>query len=472
MFRKLAALATASVASLALILPVGIASAQTTAYTTSFTTSVTYQNVGTGTATVSFQFYPQGSSTAVTFNSSLGANAGSSLFIGNVTGISSGFSGSGVISSDQPVVATLVQVPASASAVKNRPLTNGFDSSAGATKFLLPTVLKNNFNTTTQFSVQNVDSAAANVTVKFFAVGNTNAVYSETYNNLPPGSSKYWDAGTISQLGSTFNGSVTVEATGRVVASALELSTNGTAASGFDGVSSGANTFYMASALCDFGAAKNRTSYAVQNTDSANTANVTVTYSNGATQSASVAPGGKSSFVTCNATGMTAGFNGSATITSTGAQIAAIGKVGQGGLSTAFNGAATGSSKLALPYIRWSESRFNTGNRDRQRAFIAIQNIGGPLAAGEATVKYYDKTGALVGTQSLGAMATGGKTNSNPFSAIGAAAAEFGYYSDNTTGGSAIVEGPAGSQLVAVVRIQSAPASGNVGEDYNGIAVQ
>lgn len=471
MFRKLAALATASVASLALILPVGIASAQTTAYTTSFTTSVTYQNVGSGTATVSFQFYPEGSATAVTFNSSLGANAGSSLFIGNVTGIASGFSGSGVISSDQPVVATLVQVPASASAVKNRPLTNGFDSSAGATKFLLPTVLKNNFNTTTQFSVQNVDSANVSGTVNFFAVGSTTATYSAPFGPLTPGAAKYFDAGKITQLGTTFNGSVTIEANGRVVASALELSTNGTAASGFDGVSSGANTFYMASALCDFGSAKNRTSYAVQNTDSANAANVTVTYSNGATQSANIPAGGKSSFVTCNATGMTAGFNGSATITSTGAQIAAIGKVGQGGLSTAFNGAASGSAKLALPYIRWSETRFSTNQRDRQRSFIAVQNIGGALNAGDVTVKYYDKDGVLVGSQSLGALPTGGKGNSNPFGAIGAAAAEFGYAATGT-GGSAIVEGPAGSQLVAVVRVQSAPASGNVGEDYNGIPVQ
>lgn len=470
MFRKLAALATASVASLALILPVGIASAQTTAYATSFTTSVTYQNVGTSNATISFQFYPEGSSTAVTHNVTLGANAGSSLFMGSVSGISSGFTGSGVISSDQPVVATLVQVPASASAVKNRPLTNGFDSSAGATKFLLPTVLKNFFNTTTQFSVQNVDSTAVNLTVKFFAVGAATPTHTATYNNLPSGAAKYFDAGKITQLGANFNGSVTIEATGRVVASALELSTNGTAASGFDGVSAGANTFYMPSALCDFGSAKNRTSYAVQNVDTIQ-ASVKVTYSNGATQTGNIAPGGKASFVACNATGMVTNFNGSATITSTGGKIAAIGKVGGGGLSTAFNGAATGSSKLALPYVRWSQSRYDQNQRDRQRSFIAIQNIGSPLAANAVTVRYYNKDGVLVGSQSLGAMATGGKTNSNPFAAIGAAASEFGYAA-NGTGGSAVIEGPAGSQLVAVVRVQSAPASGTVGEDYNGIPIQ
>jgi hypothetical protein len=471
MFRKLVALATATVVSLALILPVGIASAQTTAYATSFTTSVTYQNVSSVAASVTFSFYPEGSADKKDVAVTLAANAGSSLFLGSVTSLASGFTGSGVISSDQPIVATLVQLPASTSAVKNRPLTNGFDSSAGAQNFLIPTVLKNQFNTTTQFSVQNVDAGPVNLTVKFFAVGSATPLDTETYNNLPAGAAKYYDAGKLAGLGTSFNGSVRIEATGKVVAAALELSTNGKAVSGFDGVSSGANTVYMASALCNFSAAKTNTSYAVQNIDTANSAHVVVTYSNGATSEADVVAGGKASFQGCAATGMTQGFSGSATITSTGAQIVAVGKVSGGGLSTAFSGATVGAEKLALPYIRWSDSRFNTGLRDRQRAFIAIQNIGGPLTQGAVVVKYYDKDGVPVGQQALGAMATGAKTNSNPRDALGAAGAEFGYAAAGF-GGSAIVQGPSGSQLVAVVRIQSFPASGQVGEDYNGIPVQ
>lgn len=470
MFRKLVALATATVASLALILPVGIASAQTTAYATQFSTSVTYQNVGTDTAQITFTFYPEGSSTAVPYPTTLAANAGSSLVIGNVSGLQSGFVGSGVISSSQPVVATLVQLPPSTSAVKNRPLTNGFDSSDGATKFVLATVLKNQFNTTTQFSIQNVDDAPVNLTVKFFAVGSATPLYTIPYNGLPRGAAKYFDAGKITQLGASFNGSVTIEATGKVVASALELSTNSTLVSGFDGVASGSNTVYMASALCNFGASKNNTSYAVQNVEATKTAQVTVTYSNGTKKTKSILPGNKDSFQGCDAAGMTQGFSGSATITSPGAQIVAIGKVTGGGLSTAFSGATAGSQKLALPYVRWSESRFNTNQRDRQRAFIAIQNVGASLAANTVSVKYYDRNGAFVGEQRLGAMPTGGKTNSNAHDALGAAGAEFGYV--NGFGGSAIVQGPAGSQLVAVVRIQSAPATGNVGEDYNGIPIQ
>jgi len=470
MFRKLVALATASVAALALILPVGTASAQTTAYKTSFSTAVTYQNVGSDTATITFSFYAEGKSTATTYQTTLPVNAGSSLLVGNVSGLQAGFVGSGVISSSQPVVATLVQLPSSTT-VKNRPLTNGFDSSAGATKFLIPTVLKNQFNSTTQFSVQNVSGNPVNLTVKFFKLGSNTPLFTATYSNLPSGAAKFYDAGTITQLGANFNGSVAIEATGAVVASALELSTTSTGASGFDGFATGSNTVYMPSAQCNFSAAKTNTSYAVQNIDTSATAHVTVRYSNGATSTADILAGNKASFQGCAATGMTQGFNGSATITSTGAQIVAIGKLGGGGLSTAFSGATAGGEKLALPYIRWSDTRFNTNQRDRQRAFIAIQNIGGALAANTVFVKYYDRNGTFVGQEALGALATGAKGNSNPRQALGTAGAEFGYAAAGI-GGSAVVQGPAGSQLVAVVRIQSFPASGQVGEDYNGIPVQ
>ena len=84
-------------------------------------------------------------------------------------------------------------------------------------------------------------------------------------------------------------------------------------------------------------------------------------------------------------------------------------------------------------------------------------------------MKYYDKSGNLVGTKWLAAIPAGGKVNST---AEGLMGGEFGYYADNTYGGSAIVEGPAGSQLAVVVRIQQMAGQIGVGEDYNGIAIQ
>jgi len=471
---------------LALLFSVTLAGFTTTkqvvaqAYVTSFITSITYQNVDTITATVTLQFYAESSGTAITVSRpDLAAGAGTSIFVGSLSEISPGFRGSAVLQSTANIVATLVQVPQSTS-VKNRPLSNGF--SAGTSSVLIATVLKNQFSTTSVFSVQNVDTDAADFTLSFINSTSPGTPIVITTTNVPAGATKYYDAGLLTELPSPFNGSVTINAVdtgtanpGSVVATALELSTTGTGASAFESVSGGATTVYMASALCNAFGGTN-TAYAVQNSDSV-TASVRVSYSNGfADGPYDIVPGAKRSFLGCAPSGMPAGFSGSSTITST-ANIVAIGKVTGLGLSTAFLGASSGSQKLALPYVRWSETQYDTGVR--QKAFIAIQNVGAPLNASDVTVTYKDKNGATVGiVHALGALATGAKLNSNPLCAnnvsctAGGPADEFGYYTDGTFGGSVIVEGPIGSQLVVVVRVQSKVTTDNstVGEDYNGIS--
>lgn len=445
------------------------------AYSTPFITSITYQNLASTTATINFQFYSENSSTSVSVDTTLPGNAGGSLFAGSVGGLSSGFKGSAVMSSDQPVVATLVQVPQGSATVKNRPLSNGFG--AGAPYVLIATALKNQFSTTSILSIQNADSVPADLTVRFFAVGNGTAVHTANVDNLPSGASTYFDLGTIAQLGGVFNGSVTIDAiddggaagSGSVVATSMELSTTGNPASAFEGVTGGSSTVYMPSALCNaFGGASS--AYAVQNTSTTTPANVLVTYSNAVTQAAVISPSGKASFQACAAAGMPAGFSGSATITSTGADIVAIGKVGGLGLSTAFLGASSGSSDLALPYVRWAtDANYNSGTQ--QRTNIALQNVGGaPIAAGTIVVRYLNKDGVQVGSHTIAAaLAVGAKANSNP---TNAGLTEFGV-SGGVFGGSVIVDGPPGSQIVAIARVQSfVPASGEtVGEDYNGLVI-
>jgi hypothetical protein len=418
-------------------------------------------------------YYPEGSSSPVTANlPALPPNASSSIFAGNVAGLPSGFKGSAVLSSDQPVAATMVQISTGAGTlVKNRPLANG--SSAGTSNVLLATVLKNRFDSTSRFAVQNAGASAASWTIKFFDADAAGAlIHTINEANIPPGAAKYYDLGEIIQIPSNFNGSATIEAPGgSVVATVLELSTSGVNASAFEGTSGGSTTVYMPSALCNAFGGQN-TAYAIQNTG-ASTANVTVAYSNGGSQSANIGTGAKASFIACQATGANMnGFSGSATITSN-QPIVGIMKVYGVGLYAAALGASDGAAKIVLPYVRWSESQFTPGGR--QRAFIAIQNVGGALNAGDATITFLDKNGAQVGSAvSLAALGTGAKVSVNPSNA-GAAAAEFGYLSDGSIGGGAIIQGPAGSKLVAVVRIVSSidPATGQiVGEDYNGIPVQ
>jgi hypothetical protein len=467
--------------ALLLLVSVGLVSAET-GYETPFATSITYQNVSNSSAHVVFSFYNEKTATSIDVTRDLPANAGASLSVASLTGseaLPANFRGSAVLSSDQSVVATLVQIPQpSTSTVKNRPLSNGF--AQGSPQVLLATVLKNQFNTTSRFSIQNAASGNVDITLKFFRVGETTPTATLTETNIPPGAAKYYDAGTIAGLGASFDGSAVVSAVAsgtttaaEIVGSVLELQTSNVGVRAFEGVRStaAANTVYMATALC--GVAGTTSSYAVQNTSSSDSANVTVTYSNGATQTTAIGAGGKSSFNTCNAAGVSSGFSGAATISSVGAPIVVIGKVGGNNRFTAFLGETSGSPKLALPYVRWSNTKYDSGQY--QRAAIAIQNIGGSTV-NDVKVHYLNKLGTEVGVHTISSIASGAKANSNPTNAGSTIElTEFGNPEANPGGGfggSAIIEGPAGSQLIAVVRISSSTAGGVVAEDYNGIAIQ
>ena len=126
----------------------GAAPVEAAAYGASFTTSITYQNVGASTATVSLEFYAEANGTPIIISRpDLEPMAGTSIFVGSLGDLAPGFKGSAVMVSNQPLVATLVQVPAPASGVKVRPLSNGF--TGGADYILVPTALLNTFNANT-----------------------------------------------------------------------------------------------------------------------------------------------------------------------------------------------------------------------------------------------------------------------------------------------------------------------------------
>ncbi len=486
---KMAAL----VSGLMLLASTHLASAQV-AYGTPFATSITYQNVGSAAAQVQFNFYNEKSNTSVAVvPDPLPPGAGTSLFVGSLTGdeaLPAGFKGSAVLSANQPIVATLVQIaqPSSTTLVKNRPLSNGFSSASSSV--LLATVLKNTFGYNSVFSIQNADpSNAVDLTLEFIPV--SGAAINVTETNVPVGAAKYYDMGTLPGIPASFNGSVRVTAVrsgtstpANIVGSSIEQQTVGVGTYAFEGVTEGATKVSVATALCNvFGDA--RTSYAVQNDGSAD-ASVTVTYKGvlNASQQAveqsvsrTIAPGAKSSFVACDT--VPNDFTGAATIT--GDQpLVVIAKVFPGEsavnkLGTAWLGEAQGSSKLALPYVRYSnDADFQSGKY--QRAFIAIQNVGDTAVSG-VTVEYRDKNGSLIGTHTLPTIQPGAKANTNATLASGNAQTllNFGNPESNPGGGfggGAIVQGPAGSQLIAVVRVQSQTEAGQVAEDYNGIAVQ
>ena len=460
---------------------------QATGYGTKFATSITYQNVGDLEATISIQFYSANSGTPITITRpNLPKNAGSSLFVGSLTEVGTGFQGSAMMISNQPMVAVLVQVPQAPSTVKNRPLSIGLSN--GAAAVLVPTVLKGVFSTNTIFVVQNADTVANDLVVNFIpAVTDANPNPTPivvTVDALPPGAAQYYDLSTMAEIPAGFNGSVAITATedanpanpGSIVATSMELATNSDNVYAFEGTSVPGTTLYMPSAFCKYRGGTINSAYAVQNTSLTTPAEVSVVYtsSNAAAPGTytegpyTVAPGGKKSLLGCTVAPV--GFIGSAVISATGGQIVGIGKVSGNGISSSFNGLTTGASKVALPYIRWTETEWLTGVR--QRANVAIQNVGAPIADTDAiTVTYYDRDGNVVGVKTLqGPIPTGGKVNSNPkeFNT------EFGWVSGSNYGGGAVVEGPAGSQLAVIVRVETynlAAGAGSLGEDYNGIPV-
>jgi len=448
------------------------------AYHSNFISTIHYQNIGTVAAALTLDFYDgSGNKVASHTVSTLEPNAATSLYAGSISGLPSGFEGSAVISSSQPLASTVAQV--GSGAVKNQALSNGFSSSETSSSVLIPTVLKNMFFFNSVFSVQNVDSVDADLEFTFKTT--TGLEYLFTVEDLPPFSSYLVDMGTTAAIPtSTFNGSVVIDAfkadtsdPGAIVATSMELEIAGNNVYSFNGVSTSgtANAIYMPSAVCKFGPNKDSTSaYAVQNTTSG-PIDVMVTYSNGHIDGPYEIPGfSKRSFDGCQA-GNPVGFLGSAIVTSVGGDIHAVGKVYGGGLYPAHLGFTGGSDIVALPFVRWTEAHWYDGTG--LRSYIAVQNIGtSNIPAGEVTAYYYDKDGVLLGSHVLGAIAVGKKQNTHPWY-IGPAGYEFGTYPNGSSGGGAIIVGPTGSQLAVIARVQKYIGGGNsVGEDYEGIPIE
>lgn len=498
----------AVVVLLALATIAGVASAQNSK-NAAWLVSTTYQNVGSGPANITFSFYPAESATPVVFTpAALPAGAGTSLYIGSVTGISTGFRGNAVVSSDQPLVATVVQF-SNDTGFKMRLLSNGFQASDAASQYLIASTLLNKFERTTVFSIQNTESFPINAGIRFYDADNGGALASTITKTIPANSSKYIDMSSTTDTGllgttTVFNGSAIVSAVAqsdnttpaKVVAAASEFYTTKPVAANFEGIplSAAANTMYMATGLCQTNGLD--TFYAVQNASMSASATFTVTYRNtDGTVKATDGPytigaGGKKSISTCSPTPSVAmaGFTGSAVIQSAGAPIAVIGKAQYSTVQaqsaylnvfTAFLGQPAGTSKMALPFIRWAnDADFNASSNvgGKQRTYVAIQNLEStPI---KVVVTFKDKTGATVAPNAGGSnpqtltIAGFAKANTNASTAlILGATGQFGYYTDNSFGGGVTIEASTENptaKFIAIVRAQHPGA----GEDYNSMPIQ
>jgi hypothetical protein len=237
----------------------------------------------------------------------------------------------------------------------------------------------------------------------------------------------------------------------------------------------------MPTALCQFN--NTTTFFAIQNMSFSTSTTITVTYSLGtntpSSQVNTVAPLAKWSIDPCQGNGNQP-YSGAAVIQSSVSPIAAVGKANQiivptQRYGTAYLAQASGSTRLAVPHIRWSPNLPGTDFRSN----IAIQNIGASaIPAGGLVVRYYAQNGTLVNTcTSVPVMAVGAKLNSNvagafftsDFNCTNVQPSNGASY---TFIGSAVIEGPVGSNLIAVIRNTTPAASTQIHtEDFNAISL-
>ena len=474
---------------------VSAALAADNAYDTNYVTSITYMNVGTDAANLSVTFYNAAGGTTTDYpllntNGSavtIPVKASSSIAVSAVSSLASTWKGGAVISSNQPLIATMVQV-SNDSVIKVRPVSNGFQSTDGSGTIIVPTVMKACFNDklTTRFNVQNVggSSNTASISIKW-PNGDAATTIPITTPSLAPGAVYAVDMGAVSTIeptnpytkpsGCTFNGSAVITSSGSMVASALETSTINKYANSFEGfkgtTADGAAKIYMPSAMCsvNYGDGEQSSAYAIQNlAATATTVSIAFTYqvrSNGAlvgspattTVTLEIAANSKASVPGCDSlknsvgnkntatgSGMLASSVGSAVITSTGGNIVAISKVLGAGLTTATPGIMSGGTTVNVPFVRYSDKCYvptvsNTicQGATRQRTLFAVQNIGNAAAA--VTMTLYNQKGESVATYTSPSIPAGGKVSLSPVSTLAqpltltaatnaTAFSEFGYW--------------------------------------------
>lgn len=518
----------------------GTAQAATNAYDAKYVTSISYMNVGTEPANLNLTFYDAGSATTVNYQllDTSGAArvipsmASASLSVSAVSSLTSTARYGAVVTSNQPLIATMMQV-ANDSVIRTQPISNGFRASDASGTIVLPSAMKSCFSDelTTRFSIQNAGaSSLSDVTFSLKWPNGNDAYTVPSPLTLAAGDVQHFDlasitvgstpAGVTLPTGCDFNGSAVISsATGSLVATAVELSTVNKYANSFEGMpgttADGALTLYFPSAMCrvNYGDGEQSSSYAVQNLSAlAADIDVAFTYqiraSNGSlgavqnrTLSLTIPAGAKGSIPGCdasknavgntnNATGsaMPAAAVGSAVVTSN-RKVVGLQKISGGGISAATPAIISGGSKVYTPFVRYTVSCFSASptaagcrGESRQRTLFAVQNIGG--AAAKIKMTLYNYLGEVVGTYTTpSTVAAGAKISLNPTSATpvspGTTASlnEFGYtfLSGNMIySGSAVFESldSAGttptSSIAVVTRVLSQTPLGQTGDDYNG----
>lgn len=205
------------------------------------------QNAGASNATVSVEYVPGSSGSAyVAPDVVIPPGASATFDQRDLAALGTQFVGSAIITSDVPVVATVMQV---GETYQNMMGYNGFTS--GSASVSMPLIMSNNSGFYTGYQVQNVGNAATTVTIDYGAnIGGTfNPV--DDSATLDPGESMTFLQNTGQFATETYIGSATITSTGEPVVAIVNQVLMGAVALGtaYNGVDPAAATNQVSAPL-------------------------------------------------------------------------------------------------------------------------------------------------------------------------------------------------------------------------------
>jgi hypothetical protein len=442
----------AALVILALVVPLSQVSAQGLTYSSAFQ----LQNLSGNEADITITFYNQDGSVATTVDDAIPADGSKTYFATTVSGLPDSFSGSAVVSSSEDI-----------RAIHNLTANNytfGASSAgytSGETLLNAPLIMRGNSGYHTWFNVQNAGSSDATVQVTFKA-GSAGSDYTPAAVTIKPGAAYTFDQSEMSQLGDRFVGSAIIESTNDVpiVASVVEVGPNTLFA--YDAFSMGDPTAFAP--LFMFNNSGYISGFQIQNIDTANSSQVTVTYTPSqagvaCTETQTIEPGKSATFgldaftkpgQNCFTENGTDRFIGSASVTGNSAGVNLVGILNQ--LNSA---AAKGSAYstflpsdaqqcVSLPLLMAKNSGYYTG--------FSIVNVG------SATTINTDYVNTTTGDESNVPIGAGEALVRSTDEA----------FASKYIGGGTVCGANATDQLLVVVNELSTSGSGDTFYTYNG----
>jgi hypothetical protein len=280
------------------------------------------QNTGTAAASISISYVSSSGDTVATERRTLTARAGALISPAQTSGLKDGFEGSVVVVADAPIVAVnLFGGPLGLAALRGE--------ATGASAWNLPVIYHGYYGYDTKVVVQNLDTASTTVTIAYFSSSSGQQVAAETSATIAPGATYTFDQGGVrSSLPSAFNGSAAVRSIDGRRISAASVETN-VALGHYEAYAGTAAEWATNVASCPSilrGYYGFDTSLTIQNVDTTPT-NVTIVYvgpGGAAAQRTIRVAGGTTAFEYTPNSGVPVGFNGAATISTSGGRIVAV----------------------------------------------------------------------------------------------------------------------------------------------------